>query len=132
VTQDGQPLSEATVTLVSVDPAFKWTVFAQLNASGTGRVFTQGLFPGAPEGEYKVVIFKEESVTEQAGPAIVRQGEFGVETITPTVLTVYSLVEKEYTNAETTPLNITISRSGNNQTFDCGKPVRVMSHVVTP
>ena len=131
-TQDGKPLGEATVSLTSTDPAFKWTVFAQLDASGTGKVFTQGLFPGAPEGEYKVVIVKEEVVSEQAGPAVTRQGEFGEETITPFIETVFSMVEKEYTDAATTPLSITIGKKGNNQTLDCGKPVREMLRRVTP
>ena len=132
VTQDGQPLGEGSVILVSSDPSFKWAVFAQLNASGTGKVFTQGLYPGAPEGEYKVVVSKEESVSEQVGPAIVRQGEFGEETITPTRLTVYSHVEKDFTDTATTPLSITISKKGNNQKFDCGKPVRELLRTVDP
>jgi len=132
VTQDGQPLGEGSIILVSSAPSFKWSVFAQLNASGTGKVFTQGLYPGAPEGEYKVVVSKEESVSEQVGPTIVRQGEFGEETITPTRLTVYSLVEKNFVDAATTPLSITISKKGNNQTFDCGKPVRELLRTVDP
>ena len=132
MTQDGKPMGEATVSLESTDPAFKWTVFAQLDASGTGKVFTQGLFPGAPEGEYKVVVTKEEVVSEQTGTTVVRQGEFGEETITPTIETVFTLVEKEYTDAATTPLSITIGKKGNNQTLDCGKPVREMLRRVTP
>ena len=132
ITQDGKPLGEATVSLTSADPAFKWTVYTQTDSSGTGKVFTQGLFPGAPEGEYKVVIVKEEVVSEQSGPTITRQGEFGEESYTPTTETVFSLVEKEYTDAATTPLSITIGKKGNNQTLDCGKPVREKLHVVTP
>ena len=132
VTQDGKPLGEAVVRLESPDPAFKWAVFAQLDASGSGKVFTQGLYPGAPEGDYKVVISKEETVAEEIGPAVVRQGEFGEETHTPTRMTVYSLVEKEYTDAETTPLSITIGKTGNNQKFDGGKPVRELLRTVDP
>ena len=132
VTQGGQPLGDAVVQLASTDPSFKWAVFAQLDASGTGEMFTQGLYRGAPLGEYKVIISKEESVSEQIGMTIVRQGEFGEETFTPSVLTVYSLVEKEYTDAETTPLSLTIAKRGNNQTFDCGQPVRELLHTITP
>ena len=132
VTQDGKPLGEGIVTFVSTDTSFKWAVFAQLNTSGTGKVFTQGLYSGAPEGEYKVVISKQETISEQIGPAIVRQGEFGEETTTPTILTVYSLVEKDYTDAATTPLSITVARKGNDQKFDCGKPARELLHKITP
>ena len=132
VTQDGQPLSDGIVHLVSTDSEFKWAVFAQLNASGTGKMFTQGLYPGAPEGDYKVVISKEETVSEQVGPVVVRQGEFGEETITPTRLTVYSLVDKDYADAATTPLSMTIGKRGNDQKFDCGKPVRELLHTVAP
>jgi len=132
VLQDGQPLSEGVVSLSSTDPSFKWAVFAQLDASGKGKLFTQGLYPGAPEGEYKVVISKEETVTEQIGPAVVRQGEFGEETITPTRATVYTLVEKDYADAATTPLSITIAKKGNDQQFECGKPVRELLRMVDP
>ena len=132
VTQDGKPLTEAIVRLVSTDPSFKWTVFAQLDASGTGKVFTQGLYLGAPEGDYKVVISKEETVSEPMGPPVVRQGEFGEETFTPTAQTVFSLVEKDYADAATTPLSITIGKKGNDQKFDCGKPVRELLRTVEP
>jgi hypothetical protein len=118
--------------MVSTDPSFKWAVFAQLDTSGKGKMFTQGLYAGVPEGEYKVVISKEETVTEQVGATVVRQGEFGEETITPTRSTVYSLVEKDYVDAATTPLSITISRKGNNKEFDCGKPVRELLRMVDP
>jgi len=132
VTQGGQPLSEGIVRLVSEDPSFKWAVFAQLNSSGTGKMFTQGLYAGAPEGDYKVVISKEEEVVEEAGPTVVRQGEFGEETFTPTRIMVYSLVEKEYAEAETTPLTITVGKKGNDQKFECGTSVRELLRTVTP
>ena len=132
VTQDGKPLDGGIANLVSTDPLFKWAVFAQLDASGTGKVYTQGLYPGAPAGEYKVLISKEETASEQIGPAVIRQGEFGEETVTPTRLSVFSQVEKEYTHAETTPLRITIAKRGNDQTFDCGKPVKEMLRQITP
>jgi len=132
VTQDGKPLSAASVTLVSTAPSFKWVVAAPLDESGTGKVFTQGLFSGAPAGEYKIVISKEEIVTEQVGQAVVRQGEFGEETIAPNTLKVFSLVEKDYTNADTTPLSITIAKKGNDKKFECGKPVREFLHQVAP
>jgi len=132
VIQDGQPLSNGVVSLTSTDPSFKWVVFAQLDAAGTGKLFTQGLYAGAPAGEYKVVIAKEEVVPEQTGPTVVRQGEFGEETFTPFIERVYSLVEKEYTKADTTPLRLTIAKKGNDQKFDCGKSVRELLRMVTP
>ena len=134
VLQDGRPLGEGIVKLVSTDPSFRWVIFAQLDSSGTGKVYTQGLYVGVPEGEYKVVVSKEESVSEQVGPTITRQdGDSGETiTVTPTSVKVYTLVEKEYTDAKTTPLSITISQKGNNQTFDCGKPVREFLHNIDP
>ena len=132
VTQNGQPLSEAVVTLTSTAPSFKWAVFAQLDASGAGKVFTQGLYPGAPEGEYKVTVSKEVTVDEQTGPPVVRQGEFGEETITPLIAKVYSLVEKDYTDVATTTLSITIAKKGNDQKFECGKPVKELLRTITP
>jgi hypothetical protein len=52
--------------------------------------------------------------------------------VTPTIDTVYSLVEKDYTKAETTPLSITIGKKGNDQQFDGGKPVKEFMHKSTP
>lgn len=118
VLQDDKPLAEGIVTLVSTDPSFKWSVFAQLNSSGVGKVFTQGLYPGAPEGEYKVVISKEESVPEEVA--------------SKTVVTVYTLVGKEYTDAKTTPLALTISNKGNDRKFDCGQAVHEFLNKVEP
>ena len=132
VTQDGSPLSDAVATLVSTDPSFKWAVFAQLDSSGKGKVFTQGLFPGAPEGEYKVVLSKEESVSESIGPVVAPDPKADFIIGTPSILTVFTLVEKQYTDAQTTPLSLTISSKGNDQQFDCGKPVREFLHEVTP
>ena len=133
VSQDGKPLGDALVKLISTDPNFKWAVFAQINASGTGKVYTQGLYAGAPEGEYKVVISKEEETAETTGPAVTKVGEFGeTTTVAPTMLVVHSLVEKSYTDAETTPLGITISRKGNDKQFGCGKPVKELLRKTMP
>ena len=131
VVQDGKPLSDGLVTLFSAAPEFKWAVFAQLDSSGTGTVFTQGLYPGAPEGEYKVVVSKQDFVEEPVGPTRI-DGDSGRE-ITSTISTVYTLVGKDYTSKETTPLTLTVSSKGDNkQQFDCGKPVREFLHRVTP
>ncbi|MCL2742621.1 MAG: hypothetical protein FWE67_02095 [Planctomycetaceae bacterium] len=132
VTQDGKPLGDALVKLVSTEPNFKWAVFAQIGTSGTGKVFTQGLYPGAPEGEYKVVVSKEEETSEKIGSAAPQVGEFGEIIAAPTILTVHTLVEKQYADAETTPLSITISSKGNDKKFDCGKPVKEFLRKVTP
>lgn len=132
VVQDGRPLEEAIVNFISIDPSFKWSVFARLDASGTGKVFTQGLFPGAPEGEYKVVLSKEDTVTEKVGRAVPPTADDGGVMVIPIVLKVFTLVEKDYTDAATTPLSIVISRKNNAETFDCGKPVKEFLYKVSP
>lgn len=132
VLQDGKPLSGGMVQFGSVDTNFKWSVFAQLDTEGKGKVFTQGLYPGAPEGEYKVMLSKTETVTEEVGPPVRQNVNEQMVMVTPTVDTIFSLVEKQYTKAETTPLSITIGKKKNDHQFDGGKPVREFLLKATP
>lgn len=106
VSQDGVPLVNATVKLYSTDPDFKWAVIGQSDVRGKATLSTHAQFPGAPQGEYKVVVLKAEEVYK--GNSV----------------DIFTLIDKQYTDPETTPLSITIGKGNNTQQFDLGRSLR--------
>jgi len=100
-TQENVPLADATVFLRSVSPDFKWSVSGMTDDKGVVNVSTEGFYPGVPEGTYKVVVTK--TVELENG--------------------YYSVIEKQYEDVKTTPLDLEITAKGNDKTFDLGKSV---------
>jgi hypothetical protein len=128
VTQDGTPLEDATVTLVSIGGSKKWGPGAKTNASGVAEIYTNGFYKGAPAGKYKVIVGKTEVEPSKAPPAPGPEDpgyddwlkKYGNE-----VRPVYSLVEKKFTVADTTPLEVEIQEGKTLSTAaDIGKKVR--------
>ncbi|MDR0870452.1 MAG: hypothetical protein LBN39_06625 [Planctomycetaceae bacterium] len=131
VKQDGKPLQDAMVLLQKGGgQPFKWSVAGRTDAAGVAKVMTHGQFSGAPEGDYAVVISKE--VTEQAKSGQKQLDDLGNEIDTGGMISSYSLVEKEYTAADTTPLKITVGKTAVQQEFECGKPVRILLRQAAP
>jgi hypothetical protein len=116
ITQDGQPLAEATVRFVSVDGG-KWNPVAFTDTAGHVEMNTYS-FNGVPAGKYKVLIEKEvrENIVEEknAVTGITEEKSY----------TLYRIVDKKYTDAATTPHEIEVTGKGGKteQTFDVGKP----------
>lgn len=134
VTQDGKPLEGATIRLYSDD--VKFHVSGKTDASGKAVMLTHGEFKGAPESHYKVVVSKEEkefiepaSITEARKKAQ-EKGEVFEEPNLP--FNFYSYVEGKYTSKDTTPLEITVSKGKNTQTFEAGKSERLFLGKVMP
>ena len=100
----------------------KWSVGGLTDANGLCNLRTHGQFNGAPEGTYKVVVIKDVTEIQAPGP----DAPVGIDG-QPTVFGVlYSLVAQEFTNERTTPLTVTITRSGAEpNTFDLGAPVKI-------
>ena len=134
ITQDGQPLEGASVRLYSSNVLF--LVSGTTDSSGTAVIRTHGEFPGAPEATYKVVVAKEEKeYIESASVTAAREkakekGEVFEEPNLP--YNFFSYVEDQYTKAETTPLEMTVTQGKNNQTFEAGKAGRISLGKVTP
>jgi hypothetical protein len=83
--------------------------------SGVADLRTYG-FSGAPAGEFKVVVKKTilegaKEITDKSGVKQVSGGQD------------YNLVNKKYSNEETTDLEIEIKTSENVFSFDVGEPV---------
>jgi len=124
IIQDGRPLPEASVILMSDKPELtRWPSGGVTGADGVVVITTYG-FEGAPEGTFKVVVTKEEVTggaqsQEEAMKAM--QGETTLEGEQH-----FSLVADEYANANTTPLSIDVSSSNKEVVeFDVGEAVRV-------
>lgn len=132
-TQEGKPLVDATVNFKSVnDPAFKWTIGAITNEAGVAEMLTHGQFRGVPEGEYKIIITKEENIQEKSANTPPVNHDWEEYTVGGGMISVFSHVEKEYTDQKTTPLTITIAKGKNKQDFDCGKAGRTLLRTVAP
>lgn len=114
VIQDGKPLEGAMVSLLHKDDTpQKWGIISTTNNNGQAVLVTHGKFYGVPEGDYHVVVTKEEEVIVKSS-------------INNTVVDSYTLIEKQYVDKTTTPLQIQIEKKGKkHEDFNVGKPVHV-------
>ncbi len=114
---DGKPAEGVTVVLRPVSQGLeKWSSAGKTDSSGKAKIVTYGQYPGAPEGEYKVVLNKVEIVGEA-------NSEDGTAVQTEPI-EYYSLVETDYTTEEKTPLSLTVGKKSVSETFDVGKETR--------
>ena len=121
VTQDGQPLSGATVMLFGQTPELqKWSVGGQTGDGGTAKLITCGKYVGVPEGEFTVVVIKEE--TETKGEAKMVGGEMA-----PPPTKIYSVVELKQTRKETATNKVKVEKGKNALKIDIGKKVKVLT-----
>ena len=121
LTQEGEPLTDASILCMSDDPKLiRWAVTGKTGANGIAKIFTMGKFEGAPAGTFAVVISKEETVGDKGATDI-------GETAASSPRTVFSYVSLEQTTKERTPHKMTIEGKGGTASFefDCGKKVRV-------
>jgi hypothetical protein len=126
--QDGKPLSGAMTIFYSSDPAFQWSSGGISDANGTVKVMTHSQFPGVPVGEYKMTVLKMERFQERP-PQPIPGGDGTI--MTPgSPVTVYRLVEKQYSDVKTTPLLVIIKQGKNHFDFDAGKPVKEEEKIV--
>ena len=129
ITQEGVPLSDAVVTLTDPSNSLQFMVGGTTNANGNVVLHTHGKYKGAPLGKFKVRVVKTE--TDQLPPHLqtapnMRSPEFGaysreIEKLPPQKT--YTLIEKRYTQSNTTPLELDIT-GPLTTTLDIGKAVR--------
>jgi hypothetical protein len=112
ITQEGKPLTEATVTLIAEDQSVKWGTSGFSNAEGKIELKTAG-FTGVPIGKFKAVVVKTVSEGVPTSP-----DEAG----NPKT---YTLVEKIYTDQATSPLIIDVTPETKEFTLDIGKAVKI-------
>jgi hypothetical protein len=118
VTQEGAPLEGALVSLQPSDEG-KWSAVGKTDATGKAIVFTMDRYRGAVPGQYKVLVTKTE--TEQSrGPVSSDDVAAG----RSTSLASFDLVEEQYGNPITTPLEIEVAKGTVTYPVDAGKAVR--------
>ena len=113
-TQEGKPLSGATVSLFSEDPSFKWAVGGTTNDNGVVVLKTHGIYTGVPEGAYQVCVNK--FISEGEPPTIANPN------VPPPRN--YNLVESQYSNRRETTLSLEIKSGNKYETFEVGKAVK--------
>lgn len=114
LTQEGKPLSDATVALYSETPAFQWTVGGVTDNRGVVVLKTHGNYTGVPEGKYKVCVKKfvrEGELQTMANPGAPPPKD-------------YNLVESQYGQQKDTPLSIEIKAGSKYEPLDVGKAVK--------
>ncbi len=111
ITQEGQPLGQATVQLV-YDTKVKYTTSGTTDDAGVATMMTYG-YAGAQQGTAKVVVTK--MVTEGGSEGEDgKAGELGED---------FYVVDAKYGKPETTDLTITIGKENVAETFEVGPAV---------
>ncbi len=124
IVQEGTPLVEATVQFHSEDPELsKFTIIGLTDESGIINPMTR-TYPGVPKGKYKITVTKdemedlpEEQLETEVVDTFVADNGKTVEIVRPSRLTpiaqreAYSLVDEEYLDVETTPLELEVTKS---------------------
>jgi len=120
--QEGTPLSGAVVSL-SGDCQF--SVGGMTDANGLVVLHTHGQYKGAPLGKFKVRVVKTESDSVPPAPKLgtPEYATYMEEVRKRPPPKTYTLIEKQYTRTETTPLELDITGSMT-QTLDIGKAVK--------
>jgi hypothetical protein len=127
VTQDGAPLEDAAVRLLSKDTENGWQVEGLTASNGIAVLKTAVHFPGVPKGDYTVLIAKIEVEKSTVPPPPSPQSpEFAAWQAAKGLekLDNYYLVKPEFNNPKKTPHSITVKEGKNEGTFEVGKPIR--------
>ena len=102
-TQEGQPLSEAIISLVpDSEDARNWSAGGMTKGDGTVKVYTYGKWEGIPLGTYKIIVVKSTVEDRPGGREVV-----------------IHLVNTDLMDAKTTPLTLEV-KGKTAQTFEVG------------
>ena len=122
IIQDGKPLADAEVAVVSSDPQVaRFPCGGVSNQEGVVELKTMASFKGAPSGKFKVVVSKIEWINRATDyeEAQKNQAE-GIKEES------YDLVARVYADSSTTPLTIEIQQSNPNPIeIDVGEAVHI-------
>jgi len=130
ITQEGEPLSGAIVTLHPQGAALAWSVTGKTDATGTAIVHTHGYYPGVPAGEYKVTVNKIETVVPPM-PDVLPTNTHEWEKlydVQKAGTKDYRLVEPVYAKADSTPLSLAIENKTTKASFDIGDKYRELAN----
>jgi hypothetical protein len=112
ITQNGQPLADAVVSLHSTSENFPWTINGRTNEKGQAEIFTHGYFKGAPAGDFKVTVDKLETVVPPL-PEVMPTSESELAKLynkREEETKEYRLVDVKFTQTESTPFSINVNK----------------------
>ena len=128
ITQEGQPLADASVSLFPVESDNKWSSGGMSDVQGRVQLYTHSKFAGVPVGKYKVVIQKRVTEGESGGAPIGASAqEFAdfMQRRKANPPRTYDVVNTDFASPESTTLEISVEKKGKNLfPFDVGKAVR--------
>ena len=112
VYDDGTPVGGAVVQMINTDKTLgqRWNTGGKTNDKGEAVMITYGEYPGAPEGNFKVIVNKEENVFDNADPPQIKER--------------YNLIERKYTLIQDTPLTLEVKKDTKVKELTVGKAVR--------
>jgi hypothetical protein len=122
ITQNGQPLTDAIVTLHSISEHFPWTINGRTDEKGQAEIFTHGYFKGVPKGDFKVTVDKLETVIPPL-PDVMPTSESELTKLydkREEETKEYRLVDMKFTQAESTPFSIHVDKKMNTISLDLG------------
>ena len=128
LTQDGAPLAGASVSLIDMAGSQQWYPSGSSDAGGAVELYTNGRYKGAPEGKYKVVVTKTETDPSKLGPTPdVNDPNFRefIEKSANERRDTYTLIDKKFGDAKSTPLEVEIKKGGEVQKLDVGEKVKI-------
>jgi hypothetical protein len=121
VLQEGKPLEDATVSLVSLE--VKWVIGGRTNASGEAKMMTHGKYDGAPEGNFNVMISKTLYEGRDEYDAAMTQGDTAA--AQKIDVKAFQYVEDKYTLAKETPVKVEVKRDSKLLEVDAGPAVKI-------
>jgi hypothetical protein len=123
VTQEGQPLIDADISLFPVDDSMTWSVGGRSDQNGRVVLRTHGRYVGAPLGKFKVVLFKEiDEGKQEYLDALNRHDSAAAAKIN---VKIFSCVKPEYQSQATTPIEIDITKNSKVIDVDAGSAVKL-------
>ncbi|MDR2704928.1 MAG: hypothetical protein LBC02_04035 [Planctomycetaceae bacterium] len=129
VTSEGQPLNEASVTLMPVDASSRWYAGAVTDSAGNAVIYTQSKYRGAVPGKYKITVVKRETTPSSIVFPDPEKDPNGyanaVDAAAKEVRDSFDLIDPKLSSVNTTPEEIEIVTGKNNKIIEVGKPVRI-------
>jgi hypothetical protein len=109
---DGAPVQGADIRLNNTDKSLtqRWATGGKTDTQGNAVMRTHGEYPGAPTGNFKVIVNKEEIVYNNSDP--------------PQITGRFNHIEKKYTTNQNTDLILEVKPDTKSAEFKVGKPVR--------
>ncbi|MCF0233848.1 MAG: carboxypeptidase regulatory-like domain-containing protein [Thermoguttaceae bacterium] len=127
IIQDGAPLEGATVILNDVTMQSRFTCGGVTDAKGTVAVKTDGKYPGAPQGNYKVTVSKAfipapMTETPPSDPEARKEYDAKVAELNAQQA---DLVDPVYKSVRSTPFELEVGTAALETEFDVGEAVNI-------